>query len=84
MLEVHYGVSVALAADGRHLDVTGPRLGVEAAVPMLLQQRAVLLAHLRAIAPELASTEGVPSSTGFSNVELEEERIAYEPTAQAQ
>lgn len=50
LLEVHYGVSVALTANGRRLDVSGPRATVEAAVPSLRQHRAALLAHLRQFA----------------------------------
>ena len=50
LLEVHYCVSVTLTANGRRLDVSGPRAAVDAAVPTLRQHRAALLAHLKQIA----------------------------------
>ena len=50
LLEVHYGIRIALAPDGQHLDVDGPSLAVDAAEPMLRQYRDALLTHLLASA----------------------------------
>jgi hypothetical protein len=41
------GVTVALTADGGHLDVDGPAVMVDAAIPTLRQHRAALVAELR-------------------------------------
>ena len=46
MLNVLYGVRVAVAPDGRHLRVTGPSAAVHAAAPMLRHRRDELLAYL--------------------------------------
>ena len=46
LLDALYGVCVTLHADCKHLDVTGPRLAVQSATPMLRHNRAELLEHL--------------------------------------
>lgn len=58
MLDVLYGVRVAVAPDGQHLTVTGPSAAVHAAAPMLRQQRNALLAHLHALADGGGGTFG--------------------------
>ena len=47
LLDALYSVRVILHADGEHLDVTGPRLAVQAAAPMLRHNRTALAEHLR-------------------------------------
>lgn len=56
MLDVLYGVRVAVAPDGQHLTVTGPRLAVQAVAPMLRHNRASLMEYLR--------TAGTPAPGG--------------------
>lgn len=53
MLDIRYGVRVTLTADGRHLDVAGPSIIVEAAEPMLRHFRADLVRHLASPSVEL-------------------------------
>lgn len=47
MLDVLFGVRLAVAGDGYHLEVTGPESIVEAATPMLRRYRRELVECLR-------------------------------------
>ena len=62
MLDILYGVRVAVAPDGQHITVTGPSAVVHAAAPMLRQQRNALLAHLHAVADGGGDAFGVSSA----------------------
>jgi hypothetical protein len=41
------GVAISLTPDGQRLDVTGPPMIVEAALPMIRQHKAAIVAHLQ-------------------------------------
>ena len=50
MLDVLFGLRVALAPDGAHVILRGPPDAVEAASPMVLLHKSEILDHLRNLA----------------------------------
>ena len=52
MLDVLFGLHVALAPDGEHLVLRGPPDAVDVASPMVLSRKHEFVAHLRAQATQ--------------------------------
>lgn len=62
VLDILYGVRLSVAADGWHLQVTGPSAVVPAIVPMIKHYRAELLAQLQVVAANAAPPSPTPQA----------------------